>query len=259
MSLSVAAGAVALAIAWMQWPRPPQLDGERWFKVMLATLLRGAVEGSGGDAEVWEATVKRDVLYHPAGRLAERKVSNPSAVVLPGAALPGEQALIEALARIPEPSERWSRLYGDDAALDALLDDPNALGSDYEPEVVLGPGASWNELAAWGAGETTFREAVLRKLSARWVLVEGRPDRLVGPSVLDAIAHEVGDPVRVPFEGGDPEVLAARIREVLSHVGLRIVLLAEEAGVARLLRALADAGDIRDQVVAVVSVGGVVG
>jgi hypothetical protein len=59
LALTVAAALVAAGIAWVQWPRPPALDGERWFKVTLATLLRGRVEAEGGDADQWERTVVR--------------------------------------------------------------------------------------------------------------------------------------------------------------------------------------------------------
>jgi hypothetical protein len=49
---SLALGLAAVA-GWLHLPRTPDLDAERWFKTMLATVLRGAIEGGGGDVEAW--------------------------------------------------------------------------------------------------------------------------------------------------------------------------------------------------------------
>jgi len=244
-ALGVLAAALAAWIIWVQWPQPPTLDGERWFKVALATALRGVVDGSGGDVGAWEAALARWVPYHPAGRAPERKVSNPVVAVLPGAALPGEVALVEALAQLREPSARWARLYDDPAAREVLLADPADLGSDYALD--------WDGLAAWAAGGAG---PDLARVGARWVLLEGRLDRLVGPSLLPALAAVLADPVRIPF---DPEGLGSELRALLVGADVRLVLVGEEAAVAALLRVLVDAGDVRDQVVAVVSLGGVIG
>lgn len=252
--------AVALAIGWIQWPRPPDLDGERWFKLVLATLLRGRFDAEGATAAAWEREVLRAVPYHPAGRFPERKLSNPVAAALPGAALPGEQALLEALAALPDPISRAARMYDEDAAgRDARLSDPAELGADYDPSR-LGPGATWDTLAAWGAGDRGFVEAARRAVPARWVLLDGRPGQLVGPSVLGALAEALGDDgvlARFPYAEDDP--VAGRILALLGGPADRVVLAAEEAGVARALSALVDDAELRDRVLAVVSIGGVIG
>ncbi|MEZ4238871.1 MAG: hypothetical protein R3F59_22505 [Myxococcota bacterium] len=258
LSLAIAglAAGVAVAVGWLQWPRPPALDGEAWFKIALCTLIRGRLDAAGASPTQWEREVVRVVPYHPAGRLPERKLSNPVASVLPGAALPGELALIEALAQRGEPTARAAWMYDEDpVGLDARFRDPAELGAAYRFER-LGPGASWDALADWGAGATAFLEAARRAVPARWVLVAGRPDRLVGPSLLPALAAELPDAVLVPWSD-DPAALGAALREAAGEA--RLVLVGEEAGVARLLGALADAADLRDQVVAVLSIGGVIG
>jgi hypothetical protein len=253
---------VAAGIAWVQWPRPPELDGERWFKLVLATLLRGRSDAAGQNAEAWAKTVLELVPYHPAGRFPERKISNPTAAVLPGAAQPGETPLVEALARRAEPAARWAWMYDeDDVGIAARLDDPADLGPAYDPATVLGADLGWDALAAWAAGDDRFREGLGRQLGAtKWVLVEGRSRRLPRQSsVLPAIAAVVPDAVVVPFGAGGEESLERTLREVAPEVSDRLVLVGEEAGVTRMLRVIHDAADIRDQVVAVVSIGGVIG
>ncbi|MEQ1502827.1 MAG: hypothetical protein ABMB14_11385 [Myxococcota bacterium] len=254
LAIALVAAVVAVAIGYVQWPRPPTLDGERWFKLTLCTLLRGRLDAAGATADAWEREVVRIVPYHPAGRLPERKWSNPVAAAVPGIALPGEHALLEALAREPDPARRIAVMYDtDEAGLAARFSDPSDLGEAYDYRQ-LGPGASWDALAAWGAGDRTFADAALRSLGARWVTVAGRADRLAGPSVLDAIAAEVPDTVAI--RRGDD--VSAAIRAVVTGPGVRLVLVAEEAAAIELLRLLADAADLRDQVVAVVAIGGVI-
>ncbi len=271
LALGGLAGVVALTIGWLQWPRPPQLDGERWFKVVLCTLLRGRAEAQARDADAWEAEVLRFVPYHPAGRAPERKVANPVAAVLPGAALPGERALLEHLAAIDGVFERFSWMYDrDPAALDARLDDPVELGPVYDPRTALGPDATWEALAEWGGSDThegTFPSALAQRDRTRWVLIEGRPDRTTGPSVLAAFAEQLPDAWVVPWDDTSvaPDGAAERfdlgehLANALTDPEMRLTLVAEEAGVWSVLRALRDHAGLRDQVAAVVSLGGVIG
>lgn len=264
ITLAVSAAVVAIAAGVLHWPRPPALDGERWFKVALATLLRGEVEARGGTVDEWEAAVLRFVPYHPAGRLPERKVVNPAAARLPGALLEGERALLDALARRSTPSERWRLMYDEDpAGVDARLDDPADLGPAYDPAAALPGGDGWEALAAWGRGDPGFLERLIRRFPARWVLVDGREARRVGPGLLDALDGLLDDTVRVPWRDlpvrDAVSALLADLRAQLSSRDARLVLAAEEAGIALVLRALAEAPDVRDQVHAVLSVGGVIG
>jgi hypothetical protein len=251
LGLTVAAGAVAMALGWLELPRPPDLDGERWFKVTLATLLRGRLDRDGATPEQWEALVTAVVPYHPAGRLPERKISNPTAASLPGAALPGERALLDALAARSTPEERLTWLYdADPIAVEARTVDPSDLGPDYDYRR-LGPAATWDALAAW---EPAFAELARKGLD--WVLLDGRPDHRVGPPVMDALAAELPGALRVPHGAED---LLARIQARLTDPTVRVVLIAEEAAATDLLRALLEDAAVRDQVAAVVAIGGVVG
>ncbi len=207
----------------------------------------------------WEAEVLRFVPYHPVGRLPERKISNPVAASLPGQALPGEIALIEALAGLDGASARWQHLYDrDEVGIEARLQDPEELGPDYDPATTLGPGAGWEALARWGAGRGTFADAVARAVPARWILIEGSGTIPACPSLLGAIAEDWADASETIPYGEDASALEARLSE-LAGAGERLVLVGEEAGVARMLRILAADAEIRDQVFAVISIGGVVG
>jgi hypothetical protein len=77
--------------------------------------------------------------------------------------------------------------------------------------------------------------------------------------VLHAFAALLPDARTVPFDDGATDALERVLRHAAPDVSDRLVLVGEEAGVARMLRTLHDAVDVRDQVVAVVSIGGVVG
>ncbi len=250
---------VALAAAWAHLPRELSLDGERWFKVLLATGLRGAVDEAGGDAEAWAAAVIRFAPYHPAGREPERKVTAPSVVGLPGAALPGERALVEALARIDGLPARWARMYDEDErALAVRLDDPAELGPAYDPARVLGPGASWDAVAAWEDG---LKVALDRRLPARWVLVDGAPSGM--PDLLGALYAELGDRVaaRITWDAGaSREEAAATVRAALAAAapdpGDRVVLAAAGEGVLLAIAGLREAPDARDRLLGVVALGG---
>lgn len=255
LSLAIAgtAAVASVALAVLQWPRPPALDGERWLKVSLATLLRGQVQAADGDVDAWEAAVRDFVPYHPAGRFPERKVSNPEAASLSEPALPGERALVEALAGVRGHEARWARLYDDDeAAIEARLGDPAELGAAYDPRTTLGPEATWDALAAWGGGDPGFVTAVRRALPATWVLVSGRADRLGGPSMLPSLAAEAGQVELLSFDAGELEERLHR----LAREGRVMVLVGEEAGIVALLDVLARNLAVRDATAAVLSIGG---
>ncbi len=261
--VAIFAAALAIVAGVLQWPRPPDLDGERWFKLMLSTVLRGQVEAVDGEVTDWEHLVKRFVPYHPAGRLPERKVLNPKASP-PGQWLPGELALTQRLATVNEVQERWAVMYDDEAGLEARLVDPFDLGAAYDPKTFGDPACTWDALALWGSGDTAYRDALLNRLGAKWLLVEGRPDRLAGPSLMSDLANELGErAVRVPWHDGELEQAVEALAEVLADVVQdwqdRIVVVSEEAGTTLVLRALADNGNFRDPLLAVLSIGGVIG
>ena len=145
---------VAVAAAWGHIARPPSLDGERWFKVLLASLLRGRSEQEGEDAETWASTVVQCVPYHPAGREPESKVSSPSTWRPAHLLQEGEAALMEQLTGLETKAQRWQHLYqGAEEGLHARLSDPMDLGPDYD----LGrrAGKEWVEI-----GRASCRERV---------------------------------------------------------------------------------------------------
>jgi hypothetical protein len=255
VGLTVAAGGLTAALLWLQRPRTPALDAERWFKVALATLVRGEVERGGGSADHFELRVRASVPYHPAGRLPERKVSNPAAAGLPGAALPGELALLEALAQLPDGRARVDRLYRDEAGPAVLLDDPIELGPEHDPARVLGPAATWDALAAWPAAPA-FGDTLRAKLAATIVWFAPRAPR--GPSLL-AAASAATPIVVVPWAERTPAEVATALREALGDPLGRMVVFAEGEAALQLVRGLADAPDVRDRVAGVVSVGGAIG
>ena len=253
LSLGIAAAAVLVATAAGYYRRrtEPQLDGERWLKTTWVTLLRGAVEAEGGDADAWEARAAA-VPYHPAGRFPEQKVRHPG--VAPPTLLEGEQGLLERLRAVPEPVDRWAVLYDDDEDARALLlDDPYELGAAYAPSGPARPDTTWDDVAAWGAGEVPLHDVLLHRLSARLVLIAGtEPPRLLPH--LQALA-----PGSLRLDAPPPEQLVEAFEEALERPDTRLVLVAEGDAVPGLLQVLVDHAGLRDQVVAVVSVGGVIG
>ncbi|MCA9491397.1 MAG: hypothetical protein KC621_15805 [Myxococcales bacterium] len=252
------AGVLAAGIAWLQVPRAPVLDGERWLKVMLCTLVRGEVERAGGDADRFEALDGKFYVPTDIGRLPERKIANPAASIA-GVAADGEQALVERLAALPDPRARIRFLYEEDpVGLEAKASDPFDLGPAYDPALHLGDPASWDSLAAWHDGDDAFGVAVRRGIEARWVLLEGRPEHASG--WLGAMATVLGEvATTLPWQDREPEALAVQLRELAPRPEDRLVLIAEEASLPALLMALVAHATLRDQVLAVLSIGGVIG
>jgi hypothetical protein len=236
---------VALVAGWLHLPSHPDLDAERWFKVLLSTLLRGVVEAAGGDVEKWERQVVRWAPYHPAGRYPELKYAG---LAPEGFAVPGERALTAALAATPAGPGRWKRLYDDDeAALEARLGDPHDLGPSYDPAALLAPDATWDALAAWAPA---VEEALTRRFPAKWVWVRGR-----APVDLSAGL----DRVTVLAEGATDREIAEALRAAVVDPADRLVVVGEGEAMGPLLRALAATPPVRDRVLVVISVGGDLG
>jgi hypothetical protein len=230
-------------------PSAITLDAERWFKLMFATLLRGAAEAAGRDAAAWEAEVVRFVPYNPLGREPERKVARGA---LPdGQALPGERLLADTIAAMPPGKPRWERLYDtDEPALEARLADPTELGADYDPATRLGPDAGWDALAAWTPAFTTALE---RRFPARWALIPGGDP----VDVLGALKAVLGDRATV-VPAADPEPLALAIGACAPSSADRLVIAVGGTALLPVLKALHASAGLRDRVLAVISVGGVV-
>lgn len=257
--LALAALTVAVVAVFVVLPRKPDLDEERWLKTMLVTLLRGQVEAADGEVAQWEALVQRFVLWHPAGRLPELKLTRPATMDLPGGPVEGERALLEALAKQPVES-RWARLYEEDEeARELLLADPVDLGEAYDLRRILGPGGSWEDLASWGAGEEGFVAALRRALDAHWVLVDGAPGPW--PPVLAALAELLGERAhRVSWTEQDPvKALSGVLEPLCQRLDDRIVVVAAAEGAMVALRALHADVEARDHLDAFCALGGVLG
>lgn len=245
--MAFVAAILLVAAAWYHVPEVPAFDAERWFKLMFATTLRGAVEARGGDAAAWEAAVARFVAYHPAGRLPERKVASPHVDVILGKPVPGERALIEHLATLPREA-RWDWLYRDDpVGTDARLADPDDLGADYDPTAWIGDG--WDGLAAWGArSDAAFGTAARRRLDAVVLLVESDAPTATERALFAALRAEGAIPV--PADG-----LVAAQQAHAADLSARIVVIAGGRSPLAVLRALHADLALRERVIALVAVG----
>jgi hypothetical protein len=244
LALSGAALLLAVAAGWSMRPKVPSLDGERWFKVILATVIRGEVEGAGGSPADWERRVRELVWYHPAGRLPERKIADPHSFAL-GSGPEGEAALVEALKALTEPQARWARLYDGDELADAVrLDDPVELGPDYDPGR-WAPGFGWDQVGALGRGGSVG--PLVDKLGARWLFVG---DAALGK----ALGEVLGQRLDVAPPDLDRLGLAVHCAGILKGEGDRLVIVGEGEGAITVLEALADEDGLRDVVLAVVAV-----
>lgn len=258
---AVLALGVAAAAAWAQRRVPPAVDEARWLALVQATLWIGRIEASGGGAEDWKAAVRRFVPYHPAGRLAQQKVLHPEAWALPADALPGERSLVEALRRLPDAEARWRHLFDEDpAGLEARLEDPATLGTDWDPARWLGPEAGWAELASWEGGDGAFATALARQPLHWGFLRSGAPGRsselmtVLAQTVDQASVWELG-------EGTDAERaegLRAQLVDTELPTGRRWVWVADGHAAHVLLRVLAgsEGEALRDHTSAVLAIGG---
>lgn len=254
-----------ITLGWLAVPSSPDLDGERLFKTILITLLRGDVESRDGSVGDWEERVLCSVPYHPAGRSPESKLSNPSIHSLPGPALDGEQGLIEALSQCEGYGQRLARMYDtDEEALEARLGDPADLGDSYDPAVTIAPAATWDAVSAWGGGDDAVQRWCGVHSDLTWVLVAGRADGVPMPSILGALAGQLGSKALLleldytDLERAEAAVLTAAI-DALTGPAHRIIFVGEEAGVTMTLRAMVSSAPLRDRVLAVVSLGGLQG
>lgn len=214
------------------WPRPVELDVGAWF----AAALRHDVTARGGDVA--------SVTWGPLLRWAERKVGHPGVEAVPGAPLPGEASLEEALAALPDVPARWERLLGE-ACAPAL----DALPADQAPARWLGPDVDVADLRV-------VAEDAERRLRARWIAVAGDPRDV--PDVAGAF----DDVVPWRADGVDVDDAPAALAEALrarvpdDDPARRLFLVAAGEGTWALLRALAAQPGLRDRVLGVVSVGG---
>ena len=243
--------ALALA-AWAaikSVPRPPALDWERLFKVALATVIRGDAERAGGDLAAWEAAVLGRVLYHPAaGDQPERKLIDPLTAPVPVPARPGERALVEALAKLPDASARFKWMYTEDhGAAEALFLHPEALGEAYDPALALSPGLDWEALAAW---TEPVQQALARRLD--FLVLVDLGGQLGG--ALSAAAPGLRGVTEDPTLEG--EALARALLGRAQAPSDRLAVFAEGGRALALIKAMRQSPALVDRVAAVIAVAG---
>ena len=241
--VELAAAGLAAWAAWLTVPRPPALDWQRLFKITLSTTLYGEVVAQGGTKSDWEAAVARLVPYHPAARDVAAKLSEPGVGDIEAPALPGERALVESLAALTDPAERYVKMFADnDMTRDALMSDPASLGAAFDPAGAIGVGADWEAIAAWGE---PVQAGLTRKFSH--VVVAGVQTELAG-----VMAEQIGCRGLLLSEDGLIEALDAALQSASD----RLVFVAEGAGIAIILQAMHGHPGLRDRVCAVISLGG---
>lgn len=235
---------LALAAAWWTLPRPVALDWERLFKLTLITLIRGEVERAGGDAEAWLTAGRARVWYHPGGRGLVAKLLNPQAVQPPVPARPGELGLLEALRAAPDPHARLA-LITQGGGDEPLYEDPASLGPGWDLAAMLGQGASWEAVAAWGPAVG----AALARRNDRvcWVQIGGGLELVAALRAAGVRAEGCADP--------DAAELTKSLHEWTPEPADRLVLLLVDRGASAGVEALLADPSLRDRVRAVVAVG----
>lgn len=243
--VELAALGLAVWAASRSVPRPPRLHWERLFKTALAAQAAGQQPPPEPEALLGA------LLHQPAGGPApEKKLLDPATAPVPVPPLEGERALVEALTKLPGVAERLRRMYVEDqGAQRAVFEDPEALGPDYHPSR-LGAGLDWGAVAAWSE---PLQAALTRRLGAV-VMVE------LGAGVaaeLAAAAPGLRAAAVEPAAG--PEALAEALLALAQSPSDRLALFVGGDAALPALRALVSSPALRDRLVAVVSVGGLLG
>ncbi len=282
--VALMAAVVGLAAAWFVVPHPPELDGEAWFKGILVARL----------ADRAPADVMRWVVWHPLGRWPERKLAHPTVESMPGKLLPGEGELLARLARLPNIVARWAMLR--DEAVAKTLTLPGDLPPEASPARWLGAASGWDRVrddalpasaerrtsSSWlliddprpgvpdvSAAFAGFAEVrTLASLCAdpviggAWEMARTRLAQVgqVTAAEWDTIAAGMAPWGRVAMASAVDSL--AKVMETKLPVNKperRLIVAATGGAMPVLLRALAERVDLRDRVIAVVSVGGAVG
>jgi hypothetical protein len=245
--VEVAALGLAGWAALKSVPRPPDRDWERLFKVTLSTVLRGRIEARGGSAEDWEGAVLGTVLYNPAARGPETLLVAPDPATIPTPAREGERALVERLAALEGPEDRWRLLFIEDhRVLDALFEDPATLGDAHAPSRNLAPDLSWDSLAAW---TEAVHAALGRRLDAVVWVTLGDDDLAEALAAASPASRVVCLPTEQASDADALRAVAQRPEE-------RFAVVARGRAAPLLVQTLAEHSDLVDRLAAVVSLGG---
>lgn len=242
MALAAVTVGVGMVAGWLAVARPPALDGERLFKLTLATLLLGETEAAGGDGSVWEKACRTWVPYHPAVQHPERLLTHPQRRPSDGAAREGELALREKLAARSGLEERLRYLYEEDeAGLEARMADPSALGDAWDLSRWVAHDLSWDTVAAWSEGDNRAGDALARAMDATWLCTEGGLAEALSGVVTVARVSAV-------------DIRAVAEEQLASGVGRLVLVLEGEPGLA-ILDVLRLEPGLRDRIFAVVALG----
>ena len=262
LTLCVAACALLLAIAIgiLRRPRLPALDGERWFKTFLSTMLRGKVDGDGGTAETWERMVHRYTTYHPAARRPEEMVEDPAHYEFTEPELEGQRALVERLGRMKDVASRWAFLFVDEEhGVMTRLADPQELGDNYAPSTWLGPECTWERIADSAVSGKELARHLSRAGEPRWGVVGDEQAHPIHQRVKSNLLAELQDMAwEVKWSGEtDPvETVVSDFASKTRAVSDRFVAVGIGRGAFLLLRALESDPGLRDRVLAIVAIGG---
>ncbi len=247
MILAGTAAMVALVAGWYSLPETPDISEERWFKACLATLWMGVVEARGGDLPAWEAEVVAGVPFHPWVDRVEHWLTADTHTLPSKEA--GSASLLSELREQSSGLGRYQTLFErDHVGRQARLSDPSDLRAGYDPSRLLGKNNGWDAVRDWGADDGTAVSAALsRAVPATWIVV-GRDGR--APGVLDAF---VGLGAHRAF---DQENLGSELLEHAPTAADRLVIVAAGDSVATVLQVLVDRPELRDRVLALLSIGG---
>ena len=172
------------------------------------------------------------------------KIHRPSLGTIPVPALPGEQALVESLAAIDEAVARADFMYRQsDAAQDALMSDPELLGSAYAPSRAMPPKVTWEDIAVWDA---EVQRAVARRMHDVTVAVVGMDTDPLAAAVPHGNTAAVTD------------VSAEALSALLDRDHQRLVILTRGDAVNTVTRVLHSHPLIRDRILGVISLGGAI-
>jgi hypothetical protein len=228
-------------------PRPPALDWELYFKVVLATLLRGEVESDGGKADEWYTQGRKWIWFHPAARNLSQKITAPGEHEVPVPALEGELALVADLVELEGTPARIDRLFGTEGPDDLLYDDPAWLGEAYAPANLLGAGLDWDQVATFGEDLVAALHRRFETVHWAFVGVSAALEKAMTAHLPRGMAHSIAP--------GSGEAVGDALETAAPGRSDRLVLVVSGEAALQATQALHARPALRDRVLGVVGVG----
>ena len=251
VGLWAVAGVLLLVAGWNTLPRPPELNWELYFKVVIASLIRGEVEAAEGTAEDWLERGRALVWFHPGARDLESKLTEPDAYQVSTPAIEGERGLIEALRLLSTVQQRLERTFTSGHADAVLYEDPALLGEEYDPRNSVGTEADWEAVA--GCSPDLLTALRRRHEHLRWVVLGGDQKH------IEALSELLGEDRVLVLSETESEAAETELESFLSQRSDRLVLLAVGKGAGLAVRMMHGSPGLRDRVLAVVGVGAFLG